>query len=168
VFVSLLDAGDVQSAFHLAMVIGVSRLSAHSSFPDKTIKRWCVHYLDLLSSMQLWTIRNRIIRSVPWEDVRDLGKKNTTFHANCPNCNSNLSPDSWFCKTCKRVVAVCGVCHLPVRVSVCCCGAFRLTLFSFAGTYDLVSDMWAQWPFQMHFCVVEVGSKTLCGADVRS
>ncbi len=112
---SLLDNGDVQTVFHLAIVIGVNRLSSRSSFPDKLIKRWCVHYLDLLSSMQLWTIRNRIIRGVPWEDIRDLGKKSTTFHANCPTCNSNLSPDSWFCKTCKKVVAICGACHLPVK-----------------------------------------------------
>ncbi len=114
-FTSLLDGGDVQTAFHLAMVIGVPRLAARTSVTDKIVKRWCVHYLDLLSSMQLWTVRNRIIRSVPWEDVRDLNKKGTTFHANCPTCNTALSPDSWYCKQCKKVAAVCAVCHLPVK-----------------------------------------------------
>jgi WD40 repeat protein len=114
-FTSLLDAGDVQTAFHLAMVVGVSRLAARTSITDRTVKRWCVHYLDLLSSMQLWSVRNRIIRSVPWEDVRDLGKKGTTFHANCPSCNMALSPDSWYCKNCKKVAAMCAVCHLVVK-----------------------------------------------------
>ena len=114
-FEYLLDLGDVQTPFHLALVIGIETLTLHTKIADKTVKRWCVHYLDLLSTMQLWTVRNRILRSVHWEDVRDLNRKGTIFGVNCPMCNHSMSPSSWFCSNCKKIAANCSLCRFPVK-----------------------------------------------------
>jgi WD40 repeat protein len=114
-FTSLLDDGDVQTPFHLALAIGIPRLEKSGIFNDATVKRWCVHYLDLLSSMQLWTVRNRILRNVTWEDVRDLSKKGTTFGVNCPYCNQGLGANAWYCKNCKKIAASCSLCRFPVK-----------------------------------------------------
>ena len=114
-FEYLLDLGDVQTPFHLALVIGIPQLALHTSFSDSTVKRWCVHYLDLLSTMQLWTVRNRIIRNVTWDDVRDLNKKSTTFGVSCPHCGQGISNQSWFCGNCKRIAANCSLCRLPCK-----------------------------------------------------
>jgi hypothetical protein len=114
-FVWLIEQGDVQTAFHLASVIGLARLSRTQWCSASTVKRWCVHYLDLLNQMQLWTIRNQILRAVEWDDVRTLTTVRTTFYVNCPTCRKALSPNSWHCSACRKIVANCCLCHQPVR-----------------------------------------------------
>lgn len=121
VFTALIDQGDVQTCFHLAMAIGIDRLGRSEWCPDKRIKRWCVHYLDLLSQMRLWSIRNHIIRNSPWEDVSDLNKKGTVFFCGCPYCLKPLSPNSWSCTNCKKIVAWCSLCRQPARGLVTFC-----------------------------------------------
>lgn len=109
------EQGDVQTLFHLVLVVGITRLLRTSWCTDRMMKQWCVHYLDLLSQLQLWTVRNEILRAVTWEDLRENTKTKTVFHASCPFCKQGLTPSSFQCDSCKRVVCFCSLCHLPVR-----------------------------------------------------
>ena len=132
------DAGDVQTSVALCEVLELVRPDQTVRIPDleiSLIREWYLSYIDLLRDMCLFSDATFLIRSCKDPYIGKLNQQSTTIHESCPHCGKALpqadgatrDPDNTFarraCKSCRRRVGLCFLCHEPVKgVYVWCPG----------------------------------------------
>lgn len=125
------DAGDVQTCVALSEVLQIVKSDQTVRVPGLEIERireWYLAYIDLLRDMCLFSHATFLIGNCQDPYIAALNQQSTTFHESCPHCGKALEPlssddpDCTFarraCKSCRRRVGLCFLCHEPGRYSV--------------------------------------------------
>ena len=122
------EAGDVQTNVALCEVLQVVDSSGEQTripgLSVKLVREWYLYYIDLLHQMCLFSAAAFLIKNCNDPAIGALSQQSTTIHESCPRCgkaiessaDANLSSNSTrqVCKSCRRRVAVCFICHEPV------------------------------------------------------
>ena len=127
------DAGDVQTCVVLCEVMEVVVKQKHDSITVVVpgldlllIRQWYLSYIDILQQMCLFSHATYLIGNCQDPEIAKLNQTSTTIHESCPTCNKPLQNrfgNGKFCKTCRRKVGLCFLCHEPVTgVYVMCPG----------------------------------------------
>jgi ribosomal protein S27AE len=122
----LADEGDVQTCVALCEVLQVVESNETTRIPGLDInltREWYLSYIDLLRDMCLFSEAALVIRSCKDPFISALSQKATTIHESCPHCGKAIHADHRdisgsnarrACKSCRRRVAMCFICHEPV------------------------------------------------------
>lgn len=129
------DDGDVQTCVAICEVLEVITPDQTVRIPDLSIslvREWYLSYIDLLRDFCLFSNATYLIRSCKDPYVAALNQQSTTIHESCPRCGKPLPAPSATdegaaarrtCRSCRRRVGFCFLCHEPVRgVYVWCPG----------------------------------------------
>jgi WD repeat-containing protein 24 len=140
---NLADEGDVQTCVALCEVLQVVESNETTRIPGLDInltREWYLSYIDLLRDMCLFSEAALLIRSCKDPFLSALNQKGTTISESCPHCGKAIPADHRdisgsnarrACKSCRRRVAMCFICHEPVTGMVRC----KTSPFSFSSLF---------------------------------
>lgn len=134
------EQGDVQTCVALCEVLEIVNADQTVRVPGLElglVREWYLSYIDLLRDMCLFSHATFLIRSCRDPFVSSLNQQSTTIHESCPRCGKPMPPGNptdggssrRTCKSCRRRVGLCFLCHEPVKgMYVWCpgCGRYRL------------------------------------------
>lgn len=123
------EDGDVQTCVALCEVLQVIKPDQTLRVPGlelSTIREWYMSYIDLLRDMCLFSHATFLIRNCNDPFIAALNQQSTTIHEACPRCGKPLldaavtepvgGAPRRICKSCRTRVALCFLCHEPVKV----------------------------------------------------
>ncbi len=127
------DAGDVQTCVVLCEVMEVVVKQKHDSVSVVVpgldlllVRQWYLSYIDILQQMCLFSHATYLIGNCQDPEIAKLNQTSTTIHECCPICSKPLQNQigsAKSCKTCRRKVGLCFLCHEQVTgVYVMCLG----------------------------------------------
>jgi hypothetical protein len=131
------NAGDVQTCVALCEVLQVVAPDQTLLIPGldiELVREWYLNYIDLLRDMSLFSQATFLIRNCKDPFIAALNQQSTTLHESCPHCGKALlntdatgrdldNTSRRLCKSCRRRVGLCFLCHEPVKgVYVWCPG----------------------------------------------
>jgi WD repeat-containing protein 24 len=175
----LADEGDVQTCVALCEVLQVVASNETTRIPGLDInltREWYLSYIDLLRDMCLFSEAALLIRSCKDPFLSALNQKGTTISESCPHCGKAIHAEHRdisgsnarrACKSCRRRVAMCFICHEPVTGMVRCRKVCGFSIFPFLPVSQLYSRpspsatslcmpntsvrlvprLWSRWPF---------------------
>ncbi|CAJ1936291.1 unnamed protein product [Cylindrotheca closterium] len=118
------EAGDVQTCVAVCEVLQVIDSDQNTKIPglDITLLReWYLSYIDLLEQMCLFSASAFLIQRCNDPVIGAMNQNSTTIHESCSTCGKPLQPSTEpggttrkVCKTCRRPVGMCFLCHQPV------------------------------------------------------
>ena len=125
------DDGDVQSCVAVCEVLEIVNSDRTTQIPFleiQLVREWYLSYIDLLRNMCLFTYACDVIRNCKDPFVAAQNKHSTSIAESCQMCGKPILADRRsigqtdednvarrMCKTCKRTIGMCSICHEPVR-----------------------------------------------------
>lgn len=141
------DAGDVQTCVALCEVLQVIQPDQKTRIPGLSInivREWYLSYIDLLRDMCLFSLSSSLIKSCKDPFINKLNQQSTTISEACPRCGKPLLPSQSTdgnskltvtarreCKSCRRRVGLCFLCHEPVKGMYVWCPGCGTCLLNF-------------------------------------
>mmetsp|Transcript_11572 Transcript_11572/g.14462 ORF Transcript_11572/g.14462 Transcript_11572/m.14462 type:complete len:588 (-) Transcript_11572:817-2580(-) len=124
------DASDVQTCVVICEVMEVVTKQQHNSVSVLVpgldlllVRQWYISYIDLLQQMCLFSHAASLIGNCQDPEIGKLNQTSTTIHESCPTCNKPLQNGKKACKTCRKKIGFCFLCHEPVTgIFVMCPG----------------------------------------------
>lgn len=124
------DAGDVQTCVVLCEVLEVVVKQKNNTVSVVVpgldlllVRQWYFSYIEILQQMCLFSYAAHLIRNCRDPEIGKLNQTSTTIHEACPMCAKPLQNGQRSCKTCRRKVGLCFLCHEPVNgIFVMCPG----------------------------------------------
>lgn len=122
------EDGDVQTCVALCEVLQVIKPDQTLRIPEldaNLVREWYMSYIDLLRDMCLFSHASFLIRNCNDPFVSAMNQQSTTIHEACPRCGKPLLDAATeevggaprrICKSCRRRVGLCFLCHEPVKV----------------------------------------------------
>jgi len=123
------DAGDIQTCVSICEIVDVFQFFLPEK-NDKTfinneidipgldieiIREWYFAYIELLHQMCLFSQASELISACRDPIVSALNQQSTTIHESCPVCGKPVQTAKRACKTCRRQIGLCFICHQPVK-----------------------------------------------------
>ena len=124
------DAGDVQTCVVLCEVMEVVRKQKNNTITIVVpgldlllVRQWYFSYIEILQQMCLFSHAAFLIGNCKDPEIGKLNQTSTTIHTSCPMCLKPLQSGKKSCKTCRRKIGLCFLCHEPVTgIFVLCPG----------------------------------------------
>ncbi len=124
------DAGDVQTCVVLCTIFEVITKTSQNAVTVLVpginlmiIRQWYFAYIDILQQMCLFSHATVLISYCSDPEIAKLNQKSTTVYESCPICSKPLQGGKKTCKSCKRKVGLCFLCHQSTKgVFVMCPG----------------------------------------------
>ncbi|GMI45130.1 hypothetical protein TrCOL_g10613 [Triparma columacea] len=122
------DLGDVVGVVTMCEVVGIwGRKGVVKKLSILRVREWYLSYLSLLRTLCLNTLAASIIKFSPDPVISSLSRASTDVNNSCPSCLKPVLLDQVSassssgrvlrsCSSCKKKVALCALCHDPVRL----------------------------------------------------
>lgn len=131
------DAGDVQTCVVICEVMEVigktSQTSVDVLIPGldlMLVRQWYFAYIEILQQMCLFPQATLLISNCKDPEIAKLNQTSTTVHNSCPICSKPIQAGKR-CKTCRRKVGLCFLCHQPTKGVFVMVGVANQTSLSF-------------------------------------
>jgi hypothetical protein len=145
-----IDCGDVQSAVYVCLLLGVFQM-AEPPFPIQQVREWFLSYIEMLRSRAMFVEATEIVKlsGDSGGDVGSMSRMGTDIFTSCPTCLKPLANEGESgksmsmgrgggssgggggsveqerilrsCGSCKNKLALCGLCHDPIRKQMTFC-----------------------------------------------